>query len=458
MDCNTVLALNNAACRHKQRTALWAGSLCCLLLTIANSAPASPSVHNNVETRQLDSPTVTNANLIAQAAVRARRASEAETTARLWSAALSAFFICYFFVVGGVVGSFLNVVVYRLPAGKNLLWPGSRCPRCDTPIRLTDNIPILSWLRLKGKCRACDGPIPPRYMLVELATAIIFLGLAIVELLSGGANLPLRAINPHGGVYWILWETKWDLVAIYMFHACLASILVSAGLIAWDGKLLPGRLVGFALSVGLLLPLFFPTLRPLPWRVDLPVASTQWRGLIDGLLGYAAGILCGIFLNSAAIADRRSLARGLGGVDILAIVGAFLGWQAVLGVAIWTAVSLTINHFWATARPSYRRWPVGSMAALAVVPQLAVWRWQHQALEHFGNGRELVLGLILLAAVAALWLIARLLPLSPEPTELPQLVVTGKEQPGQHVSPDASQFDTISDDVGPSLPPKSWPG
>ncbi|MGE3408399.1 MAG: A24 family peptidase [Pirellulales bacterium] len=373
-------------------------------------------------------------------------ANSAEMAARLWSGALSAFFIVYFFVVGGVVGSFLNVVVYRMPIGKNLLWPGSRCPCCDTPIRLTDNIPIISWLRLKGRCRACDCPIPPRYMLVELATATIFLGLALLELLSGGINLPYRPINPHGGVYWILWETKWDLVGIYLFHCCLASILISAGLIVWDGKLLPGRLVAFGLAVGLLLPLLFPLLRPLPWRADLNIAGTAWRGLVDGLLGYAAGILGGMLLNSAAIRGRAGLHRGRGSVDILAIVGAMLGWQAVVGVAVWTALGLTTQQVWSAARGVARRWPVGCMAAMAVSPQLALWRVQHEWLARFDRESGLALPLAMLASAALLWLTSRILP---EPSEISQAdePTQGGEQPDSPqplAPPEASEFDTIA--------------
>src|SRR5690348_17916846 len=95
----------------------------------------------------------------------------------LWMMELFAdvFFYVWLFAFGATVGSFLNVVVYRLPRGKNLAYPGSFCPRCGHPIRLSDNIPILSWVALRGRCRDCGGRISPRYFFVELTVATLFL-------------------------------------------------------------------------------------------------------------------------------------------------------------------------------------------------------------------------------------------------------------------------------------------
>ena len=81
------------------------------------------------------------------------------------------------FVLGACVGSFLNVVVYRLPRGQSIVFPGSHCPECGRLIRPYDNVPILSWLILRGRCRDCKSPISPRYLIVELATGAILAGL-----------------------------------------------------------------------------------------------------------------------------------------------------------------------------------------------------------------------------------------------------------------------------------------
>jgi len=102
----------------------------------------------------------------------------------------------WLFALGGAFGSFLNVVIYRLPAGMSLLRPGSHCPACKRPIRWFDNVPILGWLILRGRCRDCRAKISARYPTIEAITAGLFLLLAVVECLRDGANLPLRAEGP----------------------------------------------------------------------------------------------------------------------------------------------------------------------------------------------------------------------------------------------------------------------
>src|SRR5580658_10217006 len=87
----------------------------------------------------------------------------------------------WLFAVGAAVGSFLNVVVYRLPAGKSLVYPGSSCPVCGHPIRWYHNIPLVSWLLLRGRCHDCGTGISSRYPLVELTGGLLFVGLAALE-------------------------------------------------------------------------------------------------------------------------------------------------------------------------------------------------------------------------------------------------------------------------------------
>src|SRR5689334_15597851 len=93
--------------------------------------------------------------------------------------------VAWTFVVGAIIGSFLNVVIYRLPRGKSLVHPGSRCPACDHAIRPYDNIPIVSWWILSGKCRDCGAPFSSRYMWIELATGMGLAYLMAIEPLRG---------------------------------------------------------------------------------------------------------------------------------------------------------------------------------------------------------------------------------------------------------------------------------
>src|SRR3954452_19144770 len=136
----------------------------------------------------------------------------------LWAmeALAQGFLYAWLFCLGATVGSFLNVVVYRLPRGKNLAYPGSYCPRCGHAIRLEDNIPIESWLALRGRCRDCGGPISPRYFFVELVVAITFLLVLAAEhylppAVVAYATRPL--LTPRDGVpFWCMYATHLALV------------------------------------------------------------------------------------------------------------------------------------------------------------------------------------------------------------------------------------------------------
>jgi leader peptidase (prepilin peptidase)/N-methyltransferase len=97
-------------------------------------------------------------------------------------------------VLGAIVGSFLNVVVHRLPRHESLVSPASHCPRCGTPVRPYDNIPILSWLLLRGRCRSCGEPISPRYPLVEALTAVLCVGAVLAHQTAAGIALSIALI------------------------------------------------------------------------------------------------------------------------------------------------------------------------------------------------------------------------------------------------------------------------
>jgi len=229
-----------------------------------------------------------------------------------------------FFALGASVGSFLNVVAYRLPLGVPLVFRRSRCPVCLTPIEGRDNIPLLGWLRLGGRCRHCATPISLRYPLVEGLVGSIFLLLFSVQLISGGWNLANRTPNTYTGVVWVLLYTKWDLVGFYFYHMLLFSLLFVLLLVDYDRLRLNWRQV-LICSVWLIIPpLIWPSLYL--WPLPLDVVPLANSGLQLGLGAVVGGALGMAF-------DRRShLAVGA------AWVGMALGWQAVVGVLFVTCV------------------------------------------------------------------------------------------------------------------------
>jgi leader peptidase (prepilin peptidase)/N-methyltransferase len=183
------------------------------------------------------------------------------------------------FVIGASVGSFLNVVIHRLPMRQSLSFPGSHCPRCGVPIRPYDNIPLVSWLSLFGLCRECGASIPARYFFVELLTGLVTL-----------AVVATHGLTVAGGAYTVL---AWGLIAVTFIDLEYQIIP--------DEVSLGGVALGLALS---------------PW---LPI------GFDGALIGLATG--GGAFFLLAALYPG-----GMGGGDIklIAAIGAFLGWPGAL--------------------------------------------------------------------------------------------------------------------------------
>ena len=186
-----------------------------------------------------------------------------------------------FLALGATIGSFLNVVIYRVPRGKRLLWPPSSCASCGTRIQGKDNVPVFGWILLSGRCRTCGAAISMRYPIIEAVVATIFISLYYVELLSGGDNIPVRIPNTYRGVVWILLYTKWDLVGLYVFHCAMLSLLLAVAMMNVDGFRLPRRAAVFLIVVFAALSIAIPALRPVPSPL-VPAYLTCVVGLAAG--------------------------------------------------------------------------------------------------------------------------------------------------------------------------------
>ena len=183
------------------------------------------------------------------------------------------------FVVGAVVGSFLNVVIHRLPRGESLVHPRSRCPGCGKQIASYDNVPIISWLVLRGRCRHCGEPISPRYPVVELLTALVFVAVVLV-----------RGFDD-------------DLILELPFVAALIAL---AG-IDLDHKLLPNRIVYPMAAYGVIATLLVD-------RDDL----------VENLVSGAGAF---VFLLLAVLAYPRGM--GMGDVKLAGAMGLYLGASVI---------------------------------------------------------------------------------------------------------------------------------
>ena len=219
------------------------------------------------------------------------------------------------FVFGLAFGSFLNVCIYRLPRGLSVVAPRSACPQCQHPIAFYDNLPVLSWLILGGRCRHCKTRITPRYLLIELLTGALFLACYVFF------GLTLSTLK-----------------------YCVFSFLL-LGLIFTDAetKLLPDKMTlpGFALGVifSLLVPVNDLASQFLPGMVNLPFASdvtARLLSLLDSLLGAALGASFIYGAGAIYLRWRGMEGMGFGDVKLMAMVGAFLGMKLTI-FTIFTA-------------------------------------------------------------------------------------------------------------------------
>ena len=221
------------------------------------------------------------------------------------------------FVLGLAFGSFLNVCIYRLPLGISVVTPASKCPTCGTPLKFYDNVPVLGWILLRGRCRSCKATISPRYVVVELLTASLFL------LCYAKLGLSVAAVK------------------------CAVFGFLLLGLIFTDAetKLLPDKLTLSGLGLGLLFSVVVPVhdlaSQLLPGVVALPVSSEiSWHlfSFVDAVLGATVGASFIYGAGAIYMRWRGVEGMGLGDVKLMAMVGAFLG----LRLTVFTLFAATL--------------------------------------------------------------------------------------------------------------------
>ena len=198
-------------------------------------------------------------------------------------------------ILGLAIGSFLNVVIYRVPAGRSIVVPASACPTCGSSIRTYDNVPVLSWLVLRGKCRECAAPISVRYPLVELGTGLFFVTVAVLF-----APTILAAPDTRSIVSGLL------VLVAFLF---LAAVSVALALIDIDVHKLPNAIVLPAYAVGAVL------------LSSASIVSGEYSVLLRAGIAMAA-----LFLAYFLMAFLYPAGMGLGDVKLAGVLGLYLGW------------------------------------------------------------------------------------------------------------------------------------
>lgn len=244
------------------------------------------------------------------------------------------------FWLGACLGSFLNVCIYRIPMELSVVRPPSHCFTCDAPIAWYDNIPLISYLVLGGRCRRCRAAYSPRYFLVELLTAGLFL---LVWLMYRGGPGPLR-FDPRIPVYWLM-----------------ICGLILGTFVDFDHQWLPDRVTKGGMISGVLVSMLVPSLH----------GQTHWRGgLVASLVGLVLGFGSLWLVARLGRAAFKKDAMGFGDVKLMGAIGAYLGARAVFFTILISSLAgavVGVSLVLIKGRDWQSKIPYGPYLALAAV-------------------------------------------------------------------------------------------
>ncbi len=288
----------------------------------------------------------------------------------------------FFLLLGGLFGSFLNVVAYRVPRGGSVVGRRSHCPRCGTMIRGRDNVPVLGWLLLGGRCYACRGWISARYPVVEAIMATGVMLLATRELATNGGNLPGGAVGYPDGPDLVFMHASWRVMGMFAWHVAVLATLVVWSLFSIDAYR-PSR-AGLLVVITLLaLPgVVMPGLLPLGLAGNLAASGgeTLWTAVASAVataaVGAGVGWLAGAIPGSAVAATGSAWVWRAAG----AASGAVLGWQGAIAVALlslalailWDGICLMAGGW----RPGKNGWFRSASLALPVASVVVIGWWR----------------------------------------------------------------------------------
>lgn len=360
-------------------------------------------------------------------------------------------------VFGLMVGSFLNVLVARLPFEKSIAWPGSRCFSCYSSIAPFDNLPIIGYLRLRGRCRNCGVAFSSRYLWVEVGTGVAFLALFLVEVvfnyfkLPGFGFDPLRESSPSP-----------QAIGVFVYHAAFLSLLIAASVVDAEHRVIPPLIPFTGLVVGVVGAAFlaWPWPHPpavaaaiappgIPWMLmppaePVPVGVQPWPfigpqfafapagswklGVLNALIGALAGSLVVRWVKWLFETGFGKEALGLGDADLLMMCGAFIGWQpVVLSLFAGAFAALLVFKLPAILVAAVRRTevdrelPFGPGLAVGVVATWFAWPWLVPKVQPVFFDLQ-VLGVVVTIVSVGMLAAGLLLRRRTEPEPVPQTV------------------------------------
>jgi len=331
--------------------------------------------------------------------------------------------VAWLFWVGSAIGSFLNVVAYRLPLGRDV-GGFSACPYCNTPLAKRDIVPVFGWLSLRGRCRACRLPIAARYPIVEASVGVTLTLVGIMGLYLAGINLPYW---PHGGFPFgaiHMPSVITPAFAIGVYHMLAVTCSWALGLIRVDGVRLPRTLLWVCFSMVVIPMLVWPPLQVVSWQVTVEpgwVASDFLSAVLRILTGVVAALVLGRAIGQSLFPGAdikldplgKGTARLLDLMAILAIPGIVVGWQALIGVCLLACLLAIYLRRYLPTRDGLARLSIAMPVAFSL--QLAAWRWLDRFAYWPGTQSPpwVILAAIFILLVITLWLKNK--PAPPEP-------------------------------------------
>ncbi|MCA8986814.1 MAG: prepilin peptidase [Planctomycetaceae bacterium] len=289
-------------------------------------------------------------------------------------------FLVFAFGYGACFGSFLNVVVWRLPSKMPIMLARSHCPKCRQDIWGSDNIPIFGWLRLRGKCRFCQLPISARYPLVETGVALLFAVLFALIVIAHGVTLPTDWMHQHR-ISWLSEFPGCPLLVVWGDQVVLGYFLLALALVDEDRQQMPYRWLILGLVVHLGLLLIEPSVGMMDYLSATAGDLAENRGnLPDAACFSGVGIVCGFAVALLTMLFR--LPHQLrNGIQSLLLLGGFLGpavlvWCSLIGfsslICQWilgrfgkkqgvrTGLSAQLFLAWLLVLMTWRWWPEGN--------------------------------------------------------------------------------------------------